>query len=80
MSHLVLLIPSFSTSLISFLSPPSFFIKDSRPFVHTNAFFESRLQVLRPGAPLRLECLASGTPAPTVQWLLDGRTLKTVNA
>ena len=59
---------------LSFLSPP-----DSRPFVQTNAFFESRLQVVRPGSPLRLECAAAGAPTPNLKWFLDDRMLKAVS-
>ena len=51
---------------------------DSRPFVQTNAFFESRLQVVRPGSSLRLECAATGAPAPNLKWFLDDRLLKAV--
>ena len=51
---------------------------DSRPFVQTNAFFESRLQVVRPGSSLRLECSATGAPAPNLKWFLDDRLLKAV--
>ena len=56
------------------LPPP-----DSRPFVQTNAFFESRLQVIRPGSSLRLECSATGAPAPNLKWFLDDRLLKAVS-
>ena len=59
---------------LSFFSPP-----DSRPFVQTNAFFESRLQVIRPGSSLRLECSATGAPAPNLKWFLDDRLLKAVS-
>ena len=58
----------------TFSSPP-----DSRPFVQTNAFFESRLQVVRPGSSLRLECSATGAPAPNLKWFLDDRLLKAVS-
>ena len=57
---------------------PIFLPSDSRPFVQTNAFFESRLQVVRPGSSLRLECSATGAPAPNLKWFLDDRLLKAV--
>ena len=57
---------------------PIFLPSDSRPFVQTNAFFESRLQVVRPGSSLRLECSATGAPAPDLKWFLDDRLLKAV--
>ena len=63
-----------NTRLIYPFSPP-----DSRPFVQTNAFFESRLQVIRPGSSLRLECSATGAPAPNLKWFLDDRLLKAVS-
>ena len=46
--------------------------------MQTNAFFESRLQVVRPGSSLRLECAATGAPAPNLKWFLDDRLLKEV--
>ena len=48
--------------------------------MQTNAFFESRLQVVRPGSPLRLECSATGAPAPNLKWFLDDRLLKAVSS
>ena len=63
-----------NTTLIYSFSP-----SDSRPFVQTNAFFESRLQVIRPGSSLRLECSASGAPTPNLKWFLDDRLLKAVS-
>ena len=63
-----------NTTLNYPFSPP-----DSRPFVQTNAFFESRLQVIRPGSSLRLECSATGAPAPNLKWFLDDRLLKAVS-
>ena len=47
--------------------------------MQTNAFFESRLQVVRPGSSLRLECSATGAPAPNLKWFLDDRLLKAVS-
>ena len=44
---------------------------DSVPLIHPT--FAG--QILEPGQPLTLECVASGTPMPEVKWMLDGEEL-----
>ena len=48
-----------------------FFSTDSKPFI--NSMFN--YQLVNEGQPLALECSASGSPAPSLMWLLDGKEL-----
>lgn len=44
--------------------------------MHSNEFFESHLHVVRPGQALEVECMASGTPPPSLKWTLDDNPIE----